>query len=79
MLANCRLHEERHAAHGIKHDTPCMKALVVKGIVFFAVFLLVARFCEAVEATADRTLFFSLFLPVVFVLRPWLARDVVSS
>jgi hypothetical protein len=56
-----------------------MKAHVVKGNVFAVVFLLAARFREAVASTAGWTTVFHLLLPVVFALRPWLARDLASS
>jgi len=56
-----------------------MKAHVVKGNVFAVVFLLAAHLCEAAACAADWAIVFFVFLPVVFVLRPWLARDLVSS
>jgi hypothetical protein len=56
-----------------------MKAHVVKGDVFDVVFPLAARFCKAVAGTAGWTLVFLASLPVVFVVRPGAARDVLSS
>ncbi len=53
-----------------------------QGQCFLLFFLLVARFCETVAGRGwldYRTTVFSLLLPVVFVLRPWLARDLISS
>ncbi len=56
-----------------------MKAHVVKGNVFAVVFLLAARFREAVAGAAGWAIVFFVSPPVVFALRPWLARDLVSS
>ena len=56
-----------------------MKAHVVKGLVLAVVFLLAARFREAVAGTAGWAIVFSLLLPVAFVFRPGAARDFLSS
>ena len=64
---------------GLSRDTSCMKAHVVKGLVLAVVFLLAARFREAVAGTAGWAIVFSLLLPVAFVFRPGAARNVLSS
>jgi hypothetical protein len=56
-----------------------MKAHVVKGQVPLLFFLLAAHFSEAVAAAARWATRNPLLLPVVLVLGPWLARELVSS
>jgi len=56
------------------HESACCQ-----GDVLAVVFLLVAHSCEAAAGAAVGRPVFLLLLPVVFVLRPWLARDLVSS